>query len=96
LRISEANVSFGANIVGFKTVRTPKRAVVLDSDGAARDRVSTQLIATYAPAVAAPGERSPTVAINIRVIREQPSEGLARVLSTLADAITSVPASERR
>jgi hypothetical protein len=96
LRISEANVSFGANIVGLKTVRTPKRAVVVDPDETGRDRVATQLIATYAPAVAAPGERSPTVTVSIRVIREQPSEGLARVLSALADSITAMPASERR
>lgn len=96
LRIAEAHVAFGANIVGTKTVRTPKRAVVLDSDRTVRDHVSTQLIATYAPAVAGPGEPSPTVTINIKVITEEPSEGLARVLSALADSITSMPASKRR
>ena len=96
LRISEANVSFGANVVGIKTVRTAKHAVVVDSDRTAEASASTQLFATYAPAVAAPGEPPPTMTVSIKVIRERPSEGLTRVLSALGDSITSAPASKTR
>jgi len=96
LRISEANVGFGANVVGMKTVRTPKRAVVIDSDLTAQDLASTQLFATYAPAVAAPGGPPPTLTISIKVVREEPAEGLTRVLSVLGDSITSAPASKAR
>jgi hypothetical protein len=95
LRIAEANLAFGANIVGAKTLRTPKRAIELDS-GRAAPAVSTQLVATYAPATAAPGGPPPTVTIDIKMVREQPSEGLARVLSALADSVSSMPAPKPR
>jgi hypothetical protein len=96
LRISEANVSFGANVVGMQTLRTPKRALVVGSERASGDSAATQLVATYAPSVAPPGAPSPTLTVSIKVIREQPSEGLARVLSVLGDAITSSSALKRR
>jgi uncharacterized protein DUF2589 len=95
LRIAEAHVSFGAHIVGTRSVKTPRAAVRLDSERAAAG-VSTQLLATYAPAAPAPGEPPPTVTVDITVERERPSEGLARILSALADSITAAPAAAEK
>jgi hypothetical protein len=95
LRISEANVTFGANVVDVQTERTPTRAVAIGSGAAGKDYPATQISATYAPSVAPPGAPPPTLTISIKVIREQPTEGLARILSVLGDAITSGPAKGR-
>jgi uncharacterized protein DUF2589 len=96
LRISEANIAFGANVVSIKTVRTPERAVALNSDKTVAESATVELFATYAPAVPAAGEPPPTMTLTIRVTREQPAEGLARILSALGDSITSAPALKTR
>ncbi|MBI2927908.1 MAG: DUF2589 domain-containing protein [Verrucomicrobia bacterium] len=93
-RIAEANVGFGANVVGMKTVRPAKRTLVVGSDLTAE--ASTQLFARYAPSVAAPGESPPTLTVSIKVVGQLPTEGLTRVLSALADSITSAPAVKPR
>jgi hypothetical protein len=96
LWISEANIGFGANVVGMETVRTPTPAIVVDPAVTAEGTVSTQLFATYAPMNSPPGEQPPTLTVAIKVIREQPAEGLTRILSVLSDSIASAPASEVR
>lgn len=96
LRIEEADVGFAANVVGTETVRTPRPAIAVDPDQSVEGSTSTRLFATYAPAVSAPGEPGPTVTLSIKVVRERPAEGLARVLSALSDSITATPASKDR
>jgi len=96
LRISEANVGFGANVVGMKTVRAPNRPIVVDGDPAAQELASTQLFAVYAAATPAPGEPPPTLTVSIKVTSEERAEGLTRVLSLLGDAITTTPVSKPR
>jgi hypothetical protein len=94
LRISEATLVFGANVVGTKTLREGRRVVAIHADRTVEASAATQLFATYAPAVAPPGELPPTLTVSIKVIRERPTEGLARVLSALGDSISSAPASK--
>jgi hypothetical protein len=96
LRISEANVGFGANVVGMKTVRTPGRALAVHPDAAAEEQVSTQLFATYAASSPAPGEPPPILTMNIKLVSERPAEGLTRVLNVLEDSINTAPASKAR
>jgi hypothetical protein len=93
-RIAEANIAFGANVVGMKTLRAAKRTLVVGSDPPVE--ASTQLFATYAPSVTTPAEPPPTLTVNIKVVGQLPTEGLTRVLSALTDSITSAPAAKPR
>jgi hypothetical protein len=89
LRISEAQVSFGADVIGVTTVRMAGHVLVSDSDRASVKSAATRLVATYAPSTVSPGQPAPTLTVTIKVVGEQPAEGLARVLSVLGDAMTA-------
>jgi hypothetical protein len=94
LRISEAHVSFGADVIGVQTVRTAGHVLIADSDRASVRSAATRLVATYAPSTVPPGQPAPTLTVSIKVVGEQPAEGLARVLSVLGDAITASAAAK--
>ena len=94
LRISEATVTFAANIVEARSVRRPRPVVSVDQGAVREDFAALQLSGVYAPTVSSPGQSGPTLSISMKVTTEPASEGLARVLNVLSDAITSAPASK--
>src|SRR5882724_7713571 len=90
LCISEATVTFGANIVETKPVRRLRPPIVLDHNVDDPDTAPAQLVGVYAPAVSPPGQPAPTFSVSIKVTKEDQAEGLSRILHVLSEAITSV------
>src|SRR5258706_1527551 len=90
LRISEATITFAANVVDVKSARIKRPPAGLAHAGTTALAVP-ELSAVYAPAVAAAGQPAPTMSVTIKVVKEANSEGMARGLDLLSDSITSTP-----
>jgi uncharacterized protein DUF2589 len=89
LRIAEATVTFGANVVDVKAEKVSRAPTSLERTGATTSQ--TQLFAVYAPAVPPPGQPAPTFSVSIKVTKQAASEGLTRILNLLGDTITATP-----
>lgn len=91
ISISEATVSFGANIVTARQAPAHNLSFSLERKEAGGISSPVQLIGVYAPVTSAAGQPAPTLNVSIKVTKEPTAEGLARILDILSDAITSVP-----
>jgi hypothetical protein len=97
IRIAEATITFGADIVDMRSIESRPSAVVdRPTDPSTGMRPSTlpggvQLIAAYASVSASEGGPGSALSISIKVVREPPTEGLVSVQHLLTEAIRARP-----
>ena len=103
LRIAEATVTFGADIVDMKPIEARPMEVAMERPTPAAADVprasifpaGVQVIAAYAPANAPEGGRGAALSFSIKLVREPAAQGLTTVLNLLGEAIRSRPEGER-
>jgi hypothetical protein len=90
-RISEATLTFGANVVDVKLVRRPRPVISLEGERIDQTSGAAELAGVYAAAAAPPGQAGPTLSMTIKMVQEPAPDGLVQVVNLLTDAITSEP-----
>ena len=95
VRIAEATVSFGADIVDVKALEVKAAELPLDrpktaaAAGTTNLAIATQLIGVYAAPQVEGSPGGPMLAISIKVVRDDVPAGLKTILDLLADGVRS-------
>lgn len=92
VRIAEATVSFGADIIDAKPVDARAAEIKIDrakGAGATMFPVATQLIGVYAAPHAEGAQTGSTLTISIKVVRDDAPAGLKTIVDLLTEGVRS-------
>ena len=100
LRIAEATVAFGADVVEVQQAEARPAELALARKRAAGDRTAifprgVDLVAAYSPPAPEGASQPSALSFTIRVVAEPAPEGLTSVLNLLSESIRSRPEGKR-